>query len=37
VYDEAYESHVGVIREYLRSQLTNLHLVGRNGMHQFNN
>jgi protoporphyrinogen oxidase len=37
VYDDAYQSHVDVIREYLRSQLTNLHLVGRNGMHKYNN
>ena len=37
VYDEDYESHVDVIREYLRSQLPNLHLVGRNGMHKYNN
>jgi protoporphyrinogen oxidase len=37
VYDDAYQSHVDVIREYVRSQLTNLHLVGRNGMHKYNN
>jgi protoporphyrinogen oxidase len=37
VYDDAYQSHVDVIREYLSSQLTNLHLVGRNGMHKYNN
>jgi protoporphyrinogen oxidase len=37
VYDDAYQSHVDVVREYLRSQLSNLHLVGRNGMHKYNN
>ncbi len=37
VYDDAYQSHVDVIRNYLQSQLPNLHLVGRNGMHKYNN
>ncbi|HYL09064.1 MAG TPA: FAD-dependent oxidoreductase, partial [Candidatus Udaeobacter sp.] len=37
VYDDAYQSRVDVIREYLESQLPNLHLVGRNGMHKYNN
>src|SRR5487761_1057895 len=37
VYDDAYQSRVDVIREYLRSHLPNLHLVGRNGMHKYNN
>jgi protoporphyrinogen oxidase len=37
VYDETYQSHVDVIREYLHSQLPNLHLAGRNGMHKYNN
>jgi protoporphyrinogen oxidase len=37
VYDEEYEVHVGVVRDYLRTQLTNLHLAGRNGMHKYNN
>jgi protoporphyrinogen oxidase len=37
VYDDSYQSHVDVVREYLRSQLSNLHLVGRNGMHKYNN
>jgi protoporphyrinogen oxidase len=37
VYDDAYQSRVDVIREYLQSQLPNLHLVGRNGMHKYNN
>ncbi len=37
VYDDNYQSKVEVIREYLQSQLQNLHLVGRNGMHKYNN
>jgi protoporphyrinogen oxidase len=37
VYDDAYETHVGIIREYIREHLKNLHLAGRNGMHKYNN
>jgi len=37
VYDDAYEAHVGVIRDYIREHLKNLHLAGRNGMHKYNN
>ena len=37
VYDDAYETHVGIIREYVREHLENLHLAGRNGMHKYNN
>jgi protoporphyrinogen oxidase len=37
VYDDAYQSHVDVIRDYLLTQLPNLHLAGRNGMHKYNN
>jgi protoporphyrinogen oxidase len=37
VYDDAYQSNVDIIRNYLQSQLPNLHLVGRNGMHKYNN
>src|SRR4029077_7346535 len=37
VYDDLYETHVGVIRDYIREHLTNLHLAGRNGMHKYNN
>jgi len=37
VYDDAYEAHVDVVREYLAKQLSNLHLAGRNGMHKYNN
>ena len=37
VYDDAYQAHVDVIRDYLQSHLPNLHLAGRNGMHKYNN
>jgi protoporphyrinogen oxidase len=37
VYDDAYQSHVDAIRDYLQSDLLNLHLAGRNGMHKYNN
>jgi protoporphyrinogen oxidase len=36
VYDEAYQSHLAVIRRWLKT-LDNLHLAGRNGMHKYNN
>ncbi|GAC1510954.1 MAG: NAD(P)/FAD-dependent oxidoreductase [Candidatus Dormibacteraceae bacterium] len=37
VYDDEYQSNVDIIRMYLQSNLPNLHLVGRNGMHKYNN
>ena len=37
VYDDNYQSKVDIIRDYLQSHLRNLHLVGRNGMHKYNN
>jgi protoporphyrinogen oxidase len=37
VYDDSYQAHVKVIRDYLAANLPNLHLVGRNGMHKYNN
>jgi protoporphyrinogen oxidase len=37
VYDERYGEHVAVIRSWLECSLPNLHLVGRNGMHKYNN
>jgi protoporphyrinogen oxidase len=37
VYDDAYQAHVDVVRDYLQNHLKNLHLVGRNGMHKYNN
>jgi len=37
VYDDDYKRHVQIIREALTSQFPALHLVGRNGMHKYNN
>jgi protoporphyrinogen oxidase len=37
VYDDAYAANVSVIREELANRFPNLHLVGRNGMHKYNN
>src|SRR5262249_17378144 len=37
VYDDDYARHVNVIRDELESNYPNLHLVGRNGMHKYNN
>jgi protoporphyrinogen oxidase len=37
VYDDDYQAHVGVVRDYLASSLPNLHVAGRNGMHKYNN
>ncbi len=37
VYDDVYQAKVDVVRDYMREHLTNLHLVGRNGMHKYNN
>jgi protoporphyrinogen oxidase len=37
VYDDDYASHVATIRQELETRYPNLHLVGRNGMHKYNN
>ena len=37
VYDDDYAQHVATIREELEERYPNLHLVGRNGMHKYNN
>ena len=37
VYDDAYLQHVATIRQALEEHCPNLHLVGRNGMHKYNN
>src|SRR5207245_1756626 len=37
VYDEMYREHVEVVRRYVEEHLLNLQLVGRNGMHRYNN
>jgi len=37
VYDDAYKANVDAIRAELAEQYPTLHLVGRNGMHRYNN
>lgn len=37
VYDDSYAAHIGVIREELEARYPTLHMVGRNGMHKYNN
>jgi protoporphyrinogen oxidase len=37
VYDEDYRDHVATIRRDLEQSYPSLHLVGRNGMHKYNN
>jgi len=37
VYDDAYQANVDVVRMDLERSFPTLHLVGRNGMHKYNN
>jgi protoporphyrinogen oxidase len=37
VYDDDYAAHVATIRDELESRFPTLHVVGRNGMHKYNN
>lgn len=37
VYDDAYAAHVEEIRRTIEDRYPGLHLVGRNGMHKYNN
>jgi protoporphyrinogen oxidase len=37
VYDEHYAQHVEMVRMELQTRFPTLHLVGRNGMHKYNN
>jgi protoporphyrinogen oxidase len=37
VYDEDYKQHVNVIQKELETRHPSLHLIGRNGMHKYNN
>jgi protoporphyrinogen oxidase len=37
VYDEAYADHMATIRQEMALRYPGLHLVGRNGMHKYNN
>jgi protoporphyrinogen oxidase len=37
VYDETYQTHVDAVRSEFDDKYPTLHLVGRNGMHKYNN
>jgi protoporphyrinogen oxidase len=37
VYDDAYKDNVAVLRDWLELNAPNVHPVGRNGMHKYNN
>ncbi len=37
VYDEHYKENVEIIRQELEAKFKTLHLIGRNGMHKYNN
>jgi protoporphyrinogen oxidase len=37
VYDDDYAKNVAAVRDELETRYPNLHLVGRNGMHKYNN
>ena len=37
VYDDAYQTHVDAVRAEFEQKYPTLHLVGRNGMHKYNN
>ena len=37
VYDEDYRRNVDIIREWIAAEAPNVHPVGRNGMHKYNN
>lgn len=37
IYDAGYQEHISIVRQYIEANLPNLQLVGRNGMHKYNN
>ena len=37
MYDSTYKAHVATMRDWLREAAPNVHPVGRNGMHKYNN
>jgi protoporphyrinogen oxidase len=37
VYDEDYQANVAVLRRWLEANVPNVHPIGRNGMHRYNN
>jgi hypothetical protein len=36
-YDKDYRSNVAIVADHLAANVPNVHLVGRNGMHKYNN
>jgi protoporphyrinogen oxidase len=36
IYDAAYRAHLDLVRQHVDA-IPNLHLVGRNGLHKYNN
>ena len=37
VYDDEYTTHVETVRRFLEAEMPNMQLIGRNGMHKYNN
>jgi protoporphyrinogen oxidase len=37
VYDDEYREHIATIRRFIDTEIPNLQLIGRNGMHKYNN
>jgi len=37
VYDDSYQQSVDTIRTFVKEKLPNLQMIGRNGMHKYNN
>jgi protoporphyrinogen oxidase len=37
VYDDSYQANVSIVRREIEARYPGLHLVGRNGMHKYNN
>ncbi|MEO8189944.1 MAG: NAD(P)/FAD-dependent oxidoreductase [Acidobacteriota bacterium] len=37
VYDDSYRENVEIVRRFVEAELPNLQLIGRNGMHKYNN
>ena len=37
MYDERYKANVEVLKNWLKANAPNVHPVGRNGMHKYNN
>ena len=37
MYDASYQDNVSILRDWLAHNATNVHPIGRNGMHKYNN